>query len=122
MEYAGFVAEYTTRELSNTDDIVAAFMGLLNRYRKASTNAELNTLPSAQDYGLLDFYFGRCLLWMPHINCSLRRRESSTSDHSQLPSWSWTGWVGPVEYLIESFGAQDWTFKPRKYCPSGLRY
>jgi len=96
-EYIVFVAEYTKRQLSNTDDAVAAFMGILGKFgipRYLDTDLE--------SHGLLDTHLEWSLLWMADKDTPfLRRRIMADTSRPQFPSWAWAGWVGAVTYPIK---------------------
>lgn len=71
--YSRLVTEYVLRVLTDENDILNAFFGILSRLH-SSTGPEIWGLPSKE--------FGAALLW---LSFSSNRRES-------FPSWSWTGW------------------------------
>ncbi|XHG05857.1 hypothetical protein AWENTII_009070 [Aspergillus wentii] len=81
VEYAKAVKQYTHRDLSNPNDILAAFAGLSHIFSVCFKSPMLSGLPEA----MLDF----ALLWRPTERLTRRRG---------FPSWSWCGWIGQVAY------------------------
>lgn len=73
-----YVQAYLDRDLTFDDDILSAFAGVLNE-------AKQNNLVTC--WGLTGKHFGMDILWMPAK--WLARRPG-------FPSWSWSGWKGPV--------------------------
>jgi hypothetical protein len=74
--YPRLVAQYVRRDLTNEEDILNAFFGILNRL-EASTGPHLWGMPSKE--------FGSALLWSADMSFPIKRRQS-------FPSWSWAGW------------------------------
>jgi Heterokaryon incompatibility protein (HET) len=95
IEYAVFVAEYTKRQLSRADDVVAAFMGILGKFGN-----EQHLDLDVESHGLLETHLELSLLWIAGEDMYLQRRDMLDARRLQLPSWSWTGWTGAVEYPI----------------------
>ena len=88
--YTMMVEEYTRRDLSHKEDIVNAFEGvlqILNR-RFFMMRPVVFGIPLC----ILDI----SLLWHPAK--ALCRRSGDGSRHGGFPSWSWAGWIGPIEY------------------------
>jgi hypothetical protein len=129
-EYAAFVREYTKRKLTKPGDAVTAFIGILNKF-----GTKLLLGADVQFHGLLDngtysTNLEKSLLWTPGLNVALYRRHIKPAPGQvaprQLPSWAWSGWVGPVEYLVEDYVTHlfetsntsddeiSWTFWPGK--------
>jgi hypothetical protein len=99
-EYSKIVSEYSRRDLSFQGDVLDAFAGLLRRFR---ASYEPNSLPLNYFFGLPSAWFELSLLWNPLANSpKIRRRGEMYHMRSGVdipfPSWSWTGWVGVVEY------------------------
>lgn len=85
--------EYSKRELTRSGDSLSAFLGVLNYYAKNSANL---TSPVLQlPWGLIaekhakNNTFSLLLFWF-HEGLATRR--------SDIPSWSWTGWGGPLKF------------------------
>ncbi|KAM0323996.1 hypothetical protein ACHAPQ_008501, partial [Fusarium lateritium] len=87
-EYASFVTEYSTRELSDPSDVVSAMTGILNKF-----NATSKTQADVEAHAISRDHLEKGLLWMPLGDNSLQRRHP-------FPSWSWTGWDGTVAYQV----------------------
>jgi hypothetical protein len=84
-EYVKVVEEYAHRKITHPSDILKALAGILQileRCFKYPTNHGLSE-------GLLD----AAILWRPSE--ILERRQKTDID---IPSWSWAGWIGRVEY------------------------
>lgn len=79
--YQKIVAQYTKRKLSFQEDVLRAFAGI--------TSLVTTTLASQLHSGIPVRYYDSLLLWLPEA--PLQRRVG-------FPSWSWTGWIGPVRY------------------------
>jgi hypothetical protein len=87
--YGSMVEKMSTRTFTQEDDILNACQGLY----KGRIAQYLG--PSV--CGLPECYFESCLAWQPAGN--LRRRGG-------FPSWSWSGWVGTVDYTLLSNPAE----------------
>jgi hypothetical protein len=117
-EYVAFVAEYTKRQLSRADDVVAAFMGILRKFPKTPCLD-----PGVESDGLLESHLELSLLWIAGEDIYLERRDTSDARRPQFPNWSWTGWAGAVKYPIQHLNKFDsqhstqgmsWKFWPGK--------
>ncbi|KAF4630693.1 hypothetical protein G7Y89_g7445 [Cudoniella acicularis] len=103
--YSSMVIKISTRQFTQDSDILNACQGFY-------TGLLLNELGGSV-CGLPAICFDFALAWQPDGN--LRRRQSPESLPS-FPSWSWAGWVGPVDYPFlsgpEKFGVDpeiSWT-------------
>ena len=74
--YKDLAKTYATRELTNEDDALAAFTGII-RALEPSLGKFLWALPQTS--------FGASLLWDTNVPYPIRQR-------SQFPSWSWVVW------------------------------
>ncbi|KAF8846749.1 HET-domain-containing protein [Acephala macrosclerotiorum] len=124
-EYAAFIREYTKRNLTKPGDIVTAFMGVLHKFgTKLSLGADVE-FHGLLDNSTYDTNLEKALLWTPGLNVALNRRHIKPAPGQiaprQLPSWAWSGWVGPVEYLIEDDKKTHlgWNFWPVVFSPRG---
>jgi hypothetical protein len=89
LESYGTTAEtYNSRHTRDDNDVLAAFSGILGAWNRH--------FPAGFWHGLPEFYFDITLLWQPKE--PLRRRKSPDSQYS-FPSWSWTGWLGELDYM-----------------------
>ena len=101
--FANVVQMYTSRSLSYSKDIVAAFKGIGNLICTALGGTLTHCLPSS--------HFDWALLWEAY-NAPTRRSISVGSD--PFPSWSWCGWQGEVmnykPHIVEGCEANlhDW--------------
>ncbi|RDL40258.1 uncharacterized protein BP5553_00237 [Venustampulla echinocandica] len=94
--YKRLVSVYTKRHLSYSSDILNAFSGIL-----AALEQPWNT---RFIYGIPDAHFGNALLWKG-TDGSITRRGQDRRGH-QFPSWSWVGWIGSVEFVVEELKCQ----------------
>lgn len=93
--YTKLVERYTARKLSDPGDILHAFAGLSAILEQLCGTGEIGT----SLFGLLPSMLDLCLLWYPKSPPKRRLIES------KVPSWSWAGWEGDVQYLdISDFG------------------
>jgi hypothetical protein len=75
--YSRLAAQYIRRNLTNQEDILDAFLGIL-RHLETSIGPHLWGMPSKE--------FGSALLWLTNQSFPAKRRPS-------FPSWSWAGWI-----------------------------
>jgi hypothetical protein len=94
-DYCTLVHEYTQRNLTYEDDILNAFTGILTALDKI--------FPAGFWFGIPEMFFTACLLWQPETTITRRCLSGDNFYESNFPSWSWTGWVGPVS--VESWYA-----------------
>ena len=93
-QYFWTVQEYTRRELSYQEDILHAFAGI-----QRVLDIELQ---SDSWYGLPLGHLDLALLWRPVQVLQRRTQKSdSTGSHEELPTWSWAGWIGPIEHWTQ---------------------
>ncbi|KAL8750401.1 MAG: hypothetical protein Q9184_006438 [Pyrenodesmia sp. 2 TL-2023] len=82
--YRNSVCEFTSRQLTFPIDVMNAFAGVSNYW------AEF--FGATMKHGLPNSVFDWAILWKPRQ--SLRRRQG---EGWSFPTWSWAGWMGPVE-------------------------
>ncbi|KAF2677816.1 HET-domain-containing protein [Lentithecium fluviatile CBS 122367] len=85
--YREIVETYSKRKFTCENDVNDGVDGLLSSLSTFEDEAFICGLPET----LLEI----ALLWLP---TGPLRRRSRHRDGSEFPSWSWTGWVGPVHY------------------------
>jgi hypothetical protein len=85
--YREIVERYSTRDFTCENDVNDGVDGLLNSLSTFEDEAFVCGLPET----LLEI----ALLWLPAGPLRVRDKHR---DGDQFPSWSWTGWVGPVIY------------------------
>ena len=89
--YQTAVANYIARNLGNPTDILNAFIGVANAFQRYS--GMRGFVGGLSVMGLAD-----ALLWRPAPATRLVRRTAANPVTGRLfPTWSWTGYVGPVE-------------------------
>ncbi|KAI1080752.1 heterokaryon incompatibility protein-domain-containing protein [Whalleya microplaca] len=104
-QYADLIAQYTSRYLSFSNDILNAIMGLItildgSRLRNSNRDPGGETL-----YGLPTEFLDLGILWQPAAgkDVRLRRRilvdqnQKPLEDKHQMPSWSWAAWEAVTE-------------------------
>jgi len=92
--YTDTLKEYSRRSLTFPSDILDAFAGVASVLEQLSGNGETGSM----HFGLLSSMIDLCLLWYP-ITVPTRRRVAN-----QLPSWSWAGWEGQIEFIKVPWG------------------
>ncbi|WPB02501.1 uncharacterized protein RHO25_007137 [Cercospora beticola] len=96
--YGAIVREYTARQITVSTDILNAIDGLFRIVTKETQERFLCGLPLA-------LLVTDWLVWRP-IDYSERRKqvafgvEAKETDPTFLPSWSWAGWKGRVDYPL----------------------
>lgn len=81
--YDAVVSVFSSRQLTHQADALNACQGLLNKLSQADG--------SKFSFGLAMHDWQRALIWVPHYQHIPARRLG-------FPSWSWTGWLGRIEY------------------------
>ncbi|KAL5330800.1 hypothetical protein ACEPPN_000323 [Leptodophora sp. 'Broadleaf-Isolate-01'] len=93
--YYELVELYSSRSLSYPDDVVNAFAGFSSVFAESCGGSFVAGLPTAA--------LASSLLWVS--KSPLSRRPSC--HNTRFPSWSWTGWDGPVIYLYHPPSLHD---------------
>ncbi|KAK7409639.1 hypothetical protein QQX98_008154 [Neonectria punicea] len=99
-EYAKLLEQYTSRDMTSSNDILSGVLGLLKvleNMRNLSSPPDSRDFAESQDtklgdhtlYGLPEEFLDLALLWQPPavIGTYLTKRAIDV-----LPSWSWAGW------------------------------
>lgn len=95
--YSRLVADFNRRHLKYPQDCLSAMAGMLPCYNKVFSGGFLCGLP--------EMFFDVALLWQPASDLKRRvpvetgKRYRFANDY--LPSWSWVGWQGAVDF-------EDW--------------
>lgn len=102
--YARHVAHYTRRSLSFAEDILNAFAGIM---RQGEVEAGMEFC-----WGLPMTHFREALMWhhvlVTRYGPPKRRQElQGVGPRLRFPSWSWSGWTGPIAY-----SASLWHYPP----------
>lgn len=93
--YRGFkfwcemVEEYSQKQFTFENDILAACSGVLTAFQKYSGWHIFHGCPEE----LLDY----ALLWVPRAECEARNRETR---ESTFPTWSWLRWKGGALFAL----------------------
>lgn len=86
LTYLKTVENFTKRDITYPHDILNAFTGIAENMRTIFRSDFLYGLPQSE----LDY----CLCW-EHAGAIERR---VCANGAKFPSWSWAGWLGPVQY------------------------
>lgn len=89
--YTSCVTLFTPRDIGFDNDILNAFQGIASELGNVLLKSEFL-------YGLPSRLFDLALLWRPAAAGQLIRRRAGS-----FPSWSWAGWLGPIQYE-ENYG------------------
>lgn len=101
--YKDLVEKYTIRELSFPADVLKAFGGVFSILTGKLQGSTLFGLPAT--------FLDLALLWTPAAPLKQRLDAVTLSDYPQgsgrtvesvCPTWSWAGFIGPVEYHLFS--------------------
>ncbi|KAL8916882.1 MAG: hypothetical protein Q9208_008284 [Pyrenodesmia sp. 3 TL-2023] len=93
--YRDSVYEFTSRQLTFPIDVMNAFAGVSNYWAES--------FGATMKYGLPNSVFDWAILWRGRPSLRQRQGEGCT-----FPTWSWAGWVGPVD-MVDGLGdMQDW--------------
>ncbi|KAG4438243.1 hypothetical protein IFR05_006271 [Cadophora sp. M221] len=101
VQYGEMVEGFTKRKLTFSDDILDAFTGILVALSKRFRSRFICGLPMT--------FIDSALLWQPALNEAkfsrrVRQDEDGKAMVPYLPSWSWAGWEGEVEYDLFKYG------------------
>jgi hypothetical protein len=99
-EYAALLAQYTSRDMTDSRDALNAVLGLLKVLEKmsrggnpAASALSTNTAPEPTSsytlYGLPEEFLDLALMWQPPAAKGVHLTKRT---HDDLPSWSWAGW------------------------------
>jgi len=104
--YAHTVEAYAARDLSHKGDRLLAFAGILRLFSGfwVGTNlGPLSGLVAITNIGSGTSRFLEWLLWQP-IGTSVTRIQRDVTGLRALPSWSWTGRTGGIEFPFKDMG------------------
>ncbi|KAK2606603.1 hypothetical protein N8I77_005340 [Diaporthe amygdali] len=92
--YSRLVADFNRRQLKYPQDCLSAIQGILPCYNKVFKGGFLCGLP--------EMFFDVALLWHPGGDLTRRERVETGKRYKfaneLLPSWSWVGWQGVVDF------------------------
>lgn len=100
--YETLVEQYTQRSLTFESDIVNAFSGIMSALTKLYPLQTLNSSPERFIDTLPRAFLSRALLWTSIEETTSRRviNQEIFAESPRFPSWSWSGWTGPVSYDV----------------------
>ena len=112
--YANCVSLYTSRDLTQPSDILAAFSGMCSLMQGKMMVPFI--------FGLPNSHFDFALLWEPEKSIKRRTLKPSNgeSHDEEFPSWSWCGWIGAN---VQEFGSAKMLYNPDMVhgCMSNVR-
>ncbi|KAI1750034.1 HET-domain-containing protein [Xylaria castorea] len=93
------VSQFSGRAITHPEDVLFSFSGIQSMLQEQK-------FPDGVLYGLPEFYFDIALTWIPGKS-GVARRRLPTDSHKhvlldKLPSWSWMGWQGYVDFLPDN--------------------
>lgn len=90
------IRNYSKRNLSYDSDSLNAILGVLNYYGRTSANLETRMMHLS--WGLTAYQNSyEPALWKVDL---FWFHDKPTDRRSEFPSWAWTGWAGPVTFLL----------------------
>jgi hypothetical protein len=99
-KYASLVRDHSRRDLTNPGDIYGSFRAISDAFSKLNNDNFHWGHPRSRFESSLSWRSG-------YSSVGLRRRLKPTTlkmtslhEHVVLPSWSWMGWVGPVDFSV----------------------
>ncbi|RYP69876.1 hypothetical protein DL771_005819 [Monosporascus sp. 5C6A] len=97
--YQRAVQDYSRKNLTFPQDILNAFEGIFNRFKRPGDTSELNI---RQTQGIPAHFLFQGILWFPSDDCQKRFCKPSQPGglSEQFSTWSWTSWIGPVEFVF----------------------
>jgi hypothetical protein len=117
--YWDFVKEYTKRDLTFDSDSLAGFLGVLDAYSllqpplRHCWGIPLEAICRDKNHSQADHGFGptSSLCW-EHTDgydllSSSKESEKRIYRRPEFPSWSWAGWAGAVQPVLQSFDAAE---------------
>ncbi len=87
--------DYSKRDLTYQTDRAIAISGLQTHIAR--------TLNCQENYGTLEIFWGRNLLWQ---RCGEKKMERIRYIDSKVPSWSWTAYLGGIKFVGISFDSE----------------
>ncbi|KAI3316570.1 HET-domain-containing protein [Xylariaceae sp. AK1471] len=93
------VQDYSRRNLTFPQDILNAFDGIFSRFKRSGDTLDVSI---RQAQGIPAHFLFQAILWFPSDN-SQKRLCNPTQPGGlaeQFSSWSWTSWIGPVEFVF----------------------
>jgi hypothetical protein len=98
-EYCQAVEIYTTRQLTHSEDILAAFNAFMTVQGRAMKSSFLFGIPELFLSSMLCWHHGRSPLNAGERHFQQRRTDRQGNILKAFPSWSWAGWYGPINML-----------------------
>jgi hypothetical protein len=110
--YCVAVQNYSKRSLTYPEDILAAFNAFMTVQGRAMEGDII--------FGIPELFFHSMLCWHHDLGSLQQRRTDSQGNIlKDFPSWSWAGWLGPVDMSLPRRGSG---MAMRKTTPPCLSY
>ncbi|KAJ8129324.1 hypothetical protein O1611_g4308 [Lasiodiplodia mahajangana] len=90
---------FSKLQVTRPTDRPVALLGLQKRIER--------TLETRVDYGVVERYLHRSMLWCAKVPCTLS--PIKYRNDRLVPSWSWMAYSGEIDYLKIPFGKVQWT-------------
>lgn len=109
--YAKHVQNFSQGELSYPEDVLRAYAGVASDMVRLSIPGTCRYLGRRVEsmgsfYGLLVGTLALSLTWeRRNMSIPLSRRLTGDESRPFLPSWTWTGWNGPVSYFVQKLSS-----------------
>ncbi|RYP42707.1 hypothetical protein DL767_000076 [Monosporascus sp. MG133] len=97
--YHRAVQTYSRKNLTFPQDVLNAFEGIFNRFKRPGDTSELSI---RQTQGIPAHFLFQGILWFPSDDSQKRFCKPSQPGglSEQFSTWSWTSWIGPVEFVF----------------------
>ncbi|KAI0098129.1 hypothetical protein GGR51DRAFT_552658 [Nemania sp. FL0031] len=89
---------FSKLQVTKQTDRSVALLGLQKRLGR--------TLETRVNYGVVERYFHRSMLWCAAVECTLSPIHYPSD--RLVPSWSWMAYLGEINYLEVPFGKVEW--------------
>ncbi|KAF2443786.1 HET-domain-containing protein [Karstenula rhodostoma CBS 690.94] len=97
------VSEFNVRYFTFWEDILKAFLGIQNHLHRNFVGL---------NHGHPDMFFDISLLWEPELEVSRRGSpHDAPTEERYMPTWSWMGWHGCLEFLHDD--EYEWNWAPK---------
>ena len=99
MGYCSHVQDYSLRNLTYAEDTLRAFAGIIR---------QLEPIYGELHYGVPEMFFDLALCWTPRMSVTRRVSTQRPFLNGGLPSWSWCGWQGRIDFDLSR---DDYAYK-----------
>ncbi|KAH8806112.1 heterokaryon incompatibility protein-domain-containing protein [Xylogone sp. PMI_703] len=97
--YQTAVQDYSRKNLTFSGDILNAFEGIFNRFKRSGEASELSI---RQTQGIPTHFLYQALLWFPSDDSKKRMSNYGQPGGlaEEFSTWSWASWSGPIEFVF----------------------